>query len=134
MGREVPFPGLDIQGFSDIGRDFEAEDEINEAIESMKIADKKRSLLTRLFTKSRTKTIRKELGLELTPDINKLDTVFNLLVSARRNLSDLKTEDAKEDYLEMMKLYKDLRAEEKALVYNDIKDVYNERKNAEIYN
>ena len=92
------------------------------------------AIVPRLFTKSRTKTIRKELGLELTPDINKLDTVFNLLVSARRNLSDLKTEDAKEDYLEMMKLYKDLRAEEKALVYNDIKDVYNERKNAEIYN
>ena len=50
---------------------------------------------------------------------------------ARLALMDFKFDDAKRVYIEIMKIYNDLDQNKKAKVYQDIKDLYYERKSAE---
>ena len=50
---------------------------------------------------------------------------------ARMCLMDFKFDDAKRMYMEIMKLYNSLSQKDKYKVYQDIRDLYYERKSAE---
>ena len=50
---------------------------------------------------------------------------------ARLALMDFKFDEAKRVYIEIMKMYNELASKKKSKVYQDIKDLYYERKSAE---
>lgn len=116
-----------------------AEKEIQEAIDNLK-ATKKKPFLSGIFTKKEnvSKSIEGEPRVEM-PHImprtyDKIDFVEMVeakIHKARMALMDFKFEDAKRIYTEVMRIYNKMELKDKHDVYEDIKDLYYERKNAE---
>ncbi len=116
-----------------------AEKEIQDAVDGLK-ADVKRPFLSRIFTKK--KKIETDAGAEPQVEMphimprtyDKIDFVEMAeakIHKARMALMDFNFEDAKRIYIEVMGLYNKMELKDKHDVYEDIKDLYYERKNAE---
>jgi len=108
-----------------------AEEEIQKAIERIK----KPSKLKSIFGKKREE-IKVEMPHVMPRVEEKADPVYLIeekIHKARMVLMDFKFDSAKSKYIEVMKLYSELNVQEKAKVYQDIKDLYYERKSAEKY-
>lgn len=117
---------------------LEAESEISSAIESMK-KQQKPSLFRRLFAKKR------EVHEASRPEYAKADDwrapghqdavgtpkIQDMINNARQALMNLDLESARKNYIESIKIYNTLSPEEKSRFYQDLKELYLERKNAE---
>lgn len=104
---------------------LEAQEEIKSAIENIKKQEQP-SFLKRLFVKKPKQESNEEL-----PQLDKISVIQNNIKKARDALMRYDMETAKASYLEIMRLYSQIKPEEQARVYNDIKDLYAERKSAE---
>lgn len=135
-------------GFEDESGDFkeeetkpkellEAESEISSAIESIK-KQQKPSLFRRLFPQkkkvyeaSRPKYAKAEA--QPAPEHQNAGTprIQDMINNARQALMNLDMESARKNYIESIKIYNTLSPEEKSRFYQDLKELYLERKNAE---
>ena len=121
-----------------------SEKEISEAIGSIKQKQKKISFLKSLFgrkgEKENMEMPRFEERVE-TPEVmprfeEKVDNLILIeekMHKARLALMSFRFEQAKQIYIEVMRNYNQLEPKKKAKVYQDIVDLYNERKSAEKY-
>lgn len=103
----------------------DAEKEIKSAIEKIRRGEKP-SFFRKLFA-------RKENGRKM-PQIYEKDdmsAVNSRIKMARESLMKFDLDGARENYVEAMKVYKRMAPEEQAKVYNEIRDLYYERKSAE---
>lgn len=113
----------------------EAEDEIKSAIEKIK-GKGKTSFFHKLFGK-KEKTDKEPVGQQLLPGFQEVSegsevyVIKDNIAQTREALMRFDLESAKKNYIEIMKLYNKISPEEKAEVYNDIKELYFERKSAE---
>ena len=106
--------------------------EIQRAIEGIKKEKKPSPMFSGFFRR------KLEVGLPgiMPRTIERHDPLHSIeakLHKARLALMDLRLEDAKRIYIEIMEIYNGLDAGDKAKVYQDIKDLYYERKGAERY-
>ena len=103
----------------------EAEDEIKSAIENIR-ENEKPSFLKRLFA-------GKENGREIPQVYEKDDTsaIQGRISKARESLMKFDLDAAKMNYVEAMRIYKRMNPQEQAKVYQEINDLYYERKSAE---
>jgi len=113
-----------------------AENEIQRAIKGVKSFKEKKSIFKKLFIpkkrKPKNKDIEEALPIESMPiKANEVDEVLNKVHKARNALMEFDLKKAKSNYIEIMKIYYNLSVENKKKVYQDIKDLYKERKNAE---
>jgi len=123
----------------DIGKSkeiVEAEDEIQEAIEGIKGVKKKKSNFIKSLFKKREKPVEEIVEIPgIMPrtydKIDGIELVEGKIHKARLALMDFKFDDAKRIYIETMKIYNDLDPKDKSRAYQDIKDLYYERMNAE---
>jgi len=116
--------------FPEIEKD---EEEIQEAISGIKVKEK--SFIPKNFFK------KKEHAEEIieTPEVmprtyDKIDYVEEIeekMHKARLDLMDFKFEEAKRVYIGIMRMYNQLEPKKRSKVYQDIKDLYYERKSAE---
>jgi len=102
----------------------EAQEEIKDAIEKIK-AMQKHTFFSRLFAKN-----KKPPASNLLQGSN-IPKVQEIIDKSREALTKMDLESAKSHYLEIIKVYNKMIPEEQAKVYNDIKDLYLERKSAE---
>ncbi|MBI2651700.1 hypothetical protein HYX01_04470 [Candidatus Woesearchaeota archaeon] len=118
---------------------IKAEKEIQKAIEDMKnVKVKKASFMHRLFRKEKKKEEQELKSVEMPhvmPRIeDKKDKVMLIeanIYKARTALMEFKLEDSKKIYMSVIKIYNELEPKKKSKVYQDIKDLYYERKSAE---
>ena len=119
-----------------------AEEEIQRAIEGIKNYKEKKSIFRSIF---RPKEKPKRAGIEELPlppkfmpktyeKRDEVDDILNLIHEARNVLMEFDLDKAKSAYIEIMRSYNGLSVDEKKKVYQDIKDLYDERKNAEALN
>jgi len=116
------------------------EEEIQKAISGMKKA-KRPSIIKGLFKRKKVPVLKKERVEEQigTPEVmprtyDKIDYVQEIeerMHKARLFLMDFKFDEAKRVYIEIMGMYNELEPKKKSKVYQDIKDLYYERKSAE---
>ncbi len=115
---------------------LEARQEIRSAIDRIKELEKP-SIFRRLFGK---KGIQKEQPMQepvkalILPeprDSGEASSIQNSINKARLALMKFDLESAKKSYIEVMRVYNNLKPEEQAEVYQDIKELYFERKSAE---
>ncbi len=106
----------------------EAEDEIKTAIEKIKEHEKP-SLFGSFF---RSKKPEPETGMSIQeiPEDN-VSRIIGKINNARQSLMNLDLQRAREEYLEIMKAYNELRPGEQRKVFYEIKNLYYERKSAE---
>ncbi len=104
----------------------EAEEEIANAIEGAK-KPKRLSFFSGLFKKEHMP----EQGLMPEIEADNLEAVRKRINEARNALMNLDLEAAKNDYMEIMRIYNKMKPEEQTQIYLEIKDLYYERKNAE---
>ena len=115
---------------------IDAEQEIRSAIEKIK-KQEKQSFFKRLFStefKSGNYPAQNESFNASQIEIIKPDKIFQIsqkISESREALANLNLEDAKRKYIEAMQIYNQIKPEEKTKVYNDIKELYYERKSAE---
>jgi len=116
------------------------EEEIQRAIKNIKHKGKK-SIFKGLFKakeKPKFKTMKKELPVEFTPKPfekhEKVEDALNMVHKARNALMRFDLSKAKSIYIEIIRIYNSLSEEERGKVYKEIKDIYDERKNAESLN
>ncbi|MBI2649801.1 hypothetical protein HYX04_00640 [Candidatus Woesearchaeota archaeon] len=110
---------------------LEAEEEIQSAIEKIKKKEKP-SLFNRLFArKEKERKPEESYPTFRFHGEDKLSIIQSDIRKARDALMRFDLETAKRSYIEAMGLYNSISPEEKAKVYQDIKDLYFERKNAE---
>ena len=136
--------GLDVPKAMPIDRKIEenivkphevikAEEEIERAIQGIKNYKEKKSIFGGLFGK-RPKAAE-ELPVEFMPKtfekIDKVEDIMNKVHAARSALMDFNLDRAKSIYIGIMGIYNSLSVQEKKKVYQEIKDLYDERKNAE---
>lgn len=127
--------------FDDIKED---EDEIKKAIDGMK--EKSRAPTINMLFKRKEKSKKESLISDVTdaekietPEVmprtfDKIDHVQEIeerVHKARMRLMDFKFDDAKRIYMEIMRLYSSISQKDRHKVYQDIKDLYYERKSAE---
>jgi len=107
--------------------------EIQKAISGLKV--KKRSFIPKnLFKKKERVEGRIETPEVMPRTYDKIDYVEEIEVKmhkARLALMDFKFEEAKSVYIEIMRMYNQLESKKRLKVYQDIKDLYYERKSAE---
>lgn len=109
----------------------EAEEEIKSAIEKAKEQEKP-SFFKRLFSRRTKKEgISPEEHIAESSEANEISIIQENINKAREALMKFDLETAKNDYVEVMRLYSKMNQEDKAKVYQDIKDLYFERKSAE---
>ena len=115
------------------------EEEIQDAIDGLK-ETKKKHFLSGIFTKK--ENVREDIPVNLAVEMphvmprtyDKIDFAGMAeakIHKARMALMDFNFEDAKRIYIEVMGLYNKMDLKDKQEVYEDIKDLYYERKNAE---
>ncbi|MAG91490.1 hypothetical protein CMO83_02340 [Candidatus Woesearchaeota archaeon] len=109
---------------------LEAENEIKDAIGKIK-GQKRPSLFNRLFAKPVREMPTNEHSVPAFQEVDDISRIKNKIYSARDALMQFNLENAKQDYVEIMKLYNKLQPKEQGLVYQEIKDLYFERKSAE---
>jgi len=114
----------------------EDEEEIRNAIEGIKKADKKPSIFKSVFSRKHDAKQAKEQELknEVKPESTNINSIKSLIKSARGFLLDMKLDEAKRDYIHITEIYNRLNADEQKKVYKDIKELYDERKSAESLN
>jgi len=114
----------------------DAEKEIRSAIESIK-KQEKQSFFSRLFSTSPKlidygiQNAETEAKYGFADKGDKISQINKKIEEAREDLMNSNLEAAKRKYIEAMQIYNHIRPEEQAKVYNDIKNLYSERKNAE---
>ena len=113
----------------------DAEEEIKRAIEGMRKAKKKKPIVRDLF-KKKEKPVEEKVEIpEIMPRVKEradgVELVEEKIHKARLALMDFKFDEAKRVYIEIMKMYNELEPKKKSKVYQDIKDLYYERKSAE---
>lgn len=112
-----------------------AQEEIRKSIESMQ-REKREPSIGRLFRKKEKEKVTEKIE---TPEVmprtfDKIDHVQEIeerVHKARMCLMDFKFGDAKKAYMEIMRLYNSLSQKDRYKVYQDIRDLYYERKSAE---
>ena len=110
---------------------LEAEEEIKSAIEKIKEREKP-SLFKRLFAKKeKTEEKPEDYFMPEIAAVNDVSTIQNNINRAREALMKFDLETAKRNYVEIMRVYNNIKPEEQAKVYHDIRDLYFERKSAE---
>ncbi len=97
-------------------------------------AEKKLNILSKLLTNSQR--FPQELHSSILnpadmPESNTIDTIYNLIRAAREHLLELDLTEAKHDYLEIIRIYNSLSLDAQKTVYEEIKELYQERKGAE---
>ena len=111
---------------------LEAEEEIKSAIE--KIKKRERIPFFKRFFPRKEKEAEKpeeeQLALEL-PELDNNSVIQNKINETRQALMKFDLETSKKRYIELMKIYNKIKPEEQAKVYQDIRDIYFERKSAE---
>ena len=111
------------------------EEEIQKAISGMKKVKKKPFIPLSWFKKKGKPVEQKIETPEVMPrtydKIDYIEEIEEKIHKARLALMDFKFDDAKRVYIEIMTMYKELEPKGKAKVYQDIKDLYYERKSAE---
>lgn len=130
------FKGDDAQGLSP-----DAEKEIMEAIGEAK-ESKKPGFLNNIKQKltvtraKRAETEAKVFGNASQQDVfaTDLEKINAKINEARAALMDFNLNKAKSLYLEIIGIYNSMKPEDKSKVYNDISDLYSERKSAEQLN
>ncbi|MBI2656454.1 hypothetical protein HYX03_01815 [Candidatus Woesearchaeota archaeon] len=139
--KEIEFPdNLEEFDFEGIGKELgqetakpqevlEAQEEIKSAIDKIKKQERP-SFLGKLFAKKESKEMPEDLMQE-TQEFDELSRIQNTIGRAREALMKLDLETAKKNYIEVMSLYNKIKPEDQAKVYNDIKELYFERKSAE---
>lgn len=138
---KLPKIEFEEKDFDDIK---EAEDEIKKAIDGMK--EKSRAPNINMLFKRKEKDKKKSLISEVsdagkieTPEVmprtfDRIDNVQEIeerIHKARMCLMDFKFDDAKRIYMEIMRLYSGISQKDRYKVYQDINDLYYERKSAE---
>ena len=110
---------------------LEAEEEIKSAIEQIKKQEKP-SFFKRFFERKKAEEMPEQEG-QLIQDreTNGISRIQNSINKARNALMKFDLEAAKKSYIEIMRIYNNLNPEDKAKVYNEIKELYSERKSAE---
>ena len=135
---KIEFEEKDFDGIK------EAEDEIKKAIDGMKEKNKA-SIIGRLFKRKEeqpkeskiydiTDSGKIEMPEVMPRTFDKIDHVQEIeerIHKARMCLMDFKFDDAKRVYMEIMRLYNSLSQKDRYKVYQDIGDLYYERKSAE---
>ncbi|MBI2557834.1 hypothetical protein HYW20_00785 [Candidatus Woesearchaeota archaeon] len=106
---------------------LEARQEIRSAIDRIKELEKP-SILRRLFGKKKT---AKEQTSPEPQNAGEPLTIQDGINKTRLALMKFDLDAAKKSYMEVMKIYNNLKPEEQAKVYQDIKEIYFERKSAE---
>ena len=109
---------------------LEAQDEIKSAIEKIKIRERP-SILKRIFPGKPAEANKDENLFPLVKETGDLDIVRNKISMAKRAIMNLKLDEARKEYDEMIVLYNSMKPREQAEVYEGIKEIYLERKNAE---
>ena len=116
---------------------IKAEKEIQKAIDGMKEPKKNRFALKGLFKRKEEQnqeSIEKPEIMPRTSDkIDYIEFVEERIHKARMAMMNFNFEKAKKIYVEIMRLYNDMSQKEKYQVYQDIKDLYYERKSAESF-
>jgi len=131
IGKEIDIPENFGQETVAKANDIaEAEEEIKSAIEKIKKQEKP-SFFRGLFAKKEKPEENPDAMAQEIPQADKLSAIQNNISKAREALMKFDLEAAKKDYIEIMKAYNNLQLEEQAKVYNDIRDLYFERKSAE---
>lgn len=102
----------------------EAEDEIKSAIDKIKERERP-SFLQRLFARKEKQEIMEK------PSVGDVSAIKSCIENARQALMNFDLDAAKKNYIEIMKIYNKISPEEQAKVYQDVKDLYSERKSAE---
>ena len=107
----------------------DAKDEIKTAIENLK-KQERQSIFSKLFTK---KEKIGETPLEIIPSmpVDEVSVIQDDINRARESLAKFELETTKNIYVEIMRMYNTLSQEQKEKVYEDIKELYFERKGAE---
>ena len=105
----------------------EAQEEIKNAIESAG-KQNKQPLFKKIFGKNERPTAITQAERE---NIDSVSKIRNKIGMARDSLMDINVEAAREYYIEIMEIYNQISPKEQAKVYNDIKELYFERKSAE---
>ena len=137
---EAKEPDLDLgsigKGYQEnleFGREFaqkpreirEAEDEIKSAIEKIKKREKP-SFFKKLFAGKKAEGQLHEIY-----EKDDVSAIHGMAGRARQALMKFDLKAAKQAYIEIMKIYNKISPEEQAKVYQEIKDLYYERKSAE---
>ncbi|MBS3101214.1 hypothetical protein J4204_03705, partial [Candidatus Woesearchaeota archaeon] len=140
LGMPEPLEELGIEGEkTEFGQEqrpkeiIEAEEEIKSAIEKIK-AQEKPSFLRRLFAgkrKTEEKPEQKEEKQLEIPEADSISKIQSSITKTREYLAKFDLQAAKQNYIEIMKLYNSLNPEEQAKVYSDVRELYFERKSAE---
>ena len=110
----------------------EAREEIKSAIEKIKKSEKP-SLFKKLFSMKHKveEHVEQQIQLQKLPEADSIFVIQNCINGARQALMKFDLSTAKKSYIEAMKVYNNLNPEEQAKVYNEIRDLYFERKSAE---
>lgn len=133
---ELEIPDIEMleKGLEKPGEVVKAEEEIQRAIRGLKGKKKGPYIVKGLFKKK--KQIRDEVEIpEVMPrTYDKIDHVLIIeekIHKTRLALMDFKFDEAKKVYMDVMRIYNNLERKKKDKVYQDIKDLYYERKSAE---
>jgi len=113
---------------------LDAEQEIQDAIASIQTPSQKEGLLNRIFKKKnemREMSLPIEMPAAPTENQDPITLIDGQVNQARNALMDFKFDKAKEIYVDIIKAYNELDKKAKYKVYETIKDLYYERKNAE---
>ena len=109
---------------------LEAEEEIKSAISKIKEQEKP-SIFKRLFAKKDKDARLMEQPMPALPEADGISKIQDSIGKARQALLKFDLEAAKRSYIDIMRLYRNLKSEDQAKVYQDIKELYFERKSAE---
>ena len=109
---------------------LEAQEEIQSAIDKIRKKER-RSFLGRLFERKEKEKQEEIYPTFSIPNGDGLSIIQSSIKKARDALMKFDLETAKRNYIEIMRLYNNLSQQDKAKVYNDINELYYERKSAE---
>lgn len=124
-------------GFDKPKEVLEAEEEIKSAIDKMKIMEEKPSFFKKFFPKKQAmqeSNIVKEATIPKPISAGSLPLIQGKINEARQLLMRLDLDGARASYTDIMKSYNSLKPEDQIKVYQDIKTLYFDRKNAEGFN
>lgn len=134
---ELRIPEIDQFGkeTAELEEVIKAKEEIQKAIGSVKEVKKKPSIMKGLFKKREKPAEEKVEMPEVMPRVegkeDSIELIEEKMHKARLALMEFKFDEAKRVYVEIMKMYNELDPKKKLKVYQDIKDLYYERKTAE---
>lgn len=109
---------------------LEAQEEIQGAIDKIKKKERP-SFFGRLFERKEKEKQEESYPAFSIPNGDGLSIIQSSIKKARDALMRFDLEAAKRNYIEIMRLYNNLSPQDKAKVYNDINEIYYERKSAE---